>query len=128
MDIHPSVVQNSSNSDKANSSEGLGGIDLEQYLDLSDNFEFESGRSPTVKGNLRKHLTFWKSISAPQYILQVIEYGYVIPFVEIPPSSYSRNNFSALKHGEFVSDAIQQLLQSGSIVELLQLRIFSLSV
>jgi ribonuclease HI len=49
--------------------------------------------------------------------LNVIEYGYLIPFVTLPTSVCLRNNKSALQHREFVECAINELLISGIIQE-----------
>lgn len=47
-------------------------------------FEYEQGRSSTivVAGRLKSHIIvqFWRSIGASQFILDVIEHGYCIPF------------------------------------------------
>ena len=40
--------------------------------------------SLTVKGNLRKNLGFWRSISAPNFILTTVEKGYKLPFGSLP--------------------------------------------
>ena len=43
--------------------------------------------------------------------------GYTIPFLSTPTSVYLRNNKSALKYGDFVSEALSGLLQSRCILE-----------
>ena len=47
-----------------------------------DFFEYEQGRSSTivVAGRLKSDIQFWRSIGASQFILDVIEHGYRIPF------------------------------------------------
>ena len=47
--------------------------DLVQVEEVVQKYEFESGQSLTVKGNLRKKLGFWRSIRAPNFILTTIE-------------------------------------------------------
>ena len=56
-----------------------------------DFFEYEQGRSSTivVAGRLKSHIQFCRSIGASQFILDVIEHGYRIPFHSTPPVSFS---------------------------------------
>ena len=84
-----------------------------------DFFEFEQGRSSTivVAGRLKSHIQFWRSIGASQFILDVIEHGYRIPFHSTPPVSFSSNNKSALAHSDFVNEAISELLVTNRIFE-----------
>ena len=49
--------------------------------------------------------------------MSVLEDGYVIPFVEEPPSSYLKNNASALNDSEFVVQAITALLEANCASE-----------
>ena len=86
-----------------------------------DFFEYEQGRSSTivVAGRLKSHIIvqFWRSIGASQFILDVIEHGYRIPFHSTPPVSFSSNNKSALAHSDFVNEAISELLVTNRIFE-----------
>ena len=84
-----------------------------------DFFEYEQGRSSTivVAGRLKSHIQFWRSIGASQFILDVIEHGYRIPFHSTPPVSFSSNNKSALAHSDFVNEAISELLVTNRIFE-----------
>ena len=70
-----------------------------------DFFEYEQGRSSTivVAGRLKSHIQFWRSIGASQFILDVIEHGYRIPFHSAPPVSFSSNNKSALAHSDLLT-------------------------
>lgn len=82
-------------------------------------FEESSGTILSqVKGRLRRHVQFWRSIGAPRYVLSVICEGYRLPFLQIPPVFTSRNNKSALDHSEFVNDAILELLNTARVMEL----------
>ena len=39
--------------------------------------------------NLRKHLQFWKNIlRVTQYIAEIIEFGFKIPFIKFPVKSF----------------------------------------
>ena len=94
--------------------------DIAQVHCDSELFEFElstSSPSVNVKGNLRKQFGFWKRIGAPSFILNVIERGYLLPFVSFPESAVFKNNRSSLSHAEFVEEAIQDLVESGRVVQ-----------
>ncbi|XP_053389358.1 uncharacterized protein LOC128552356 [Mercenaria mercenaria] len=77
----------------------------------SDYFEYEQGqKSIIVKGRLRQNIQFWRSIGTNPYILDVLENGYKIPFYSLPPRTFLNNNRSATSEFQFVSEAIQDLL------------------
>ena len=82
-------------------------------------FEYEQGRSSTivVAGRLKSHIIvqFWRSIGASQFILDVIEHGYRIPFHSTPPVSFSSYYKSALAHPDFVNEAIFKFLVTNRI-------------
>ena len=71
----------------------------------------------TVKGSLKKHLDFWRSIGASKFVLDTIEFGYKIPFYETPEESFSLNNQSALKNKDFVSEALEDLIKKGCLIK-----------
>ena len=77
----------------------------------------ESDEIP-VKGRLKRHISFWKSIPTSPMILSAIEEGYRIPFIQQPPSMFFPNNRSALRQATFVTKSILQLLDSGRVTEL----------
>ena len=70
-----------------------------------------------VKGNLRRKLEFWKRIGTSKFILNVIERGYMLPFLSLPKPAVFRNNRSSLAHAKFVEDAIRELVESGRVIE-----------
>ena len=51
-------------------------------------------------------------LGAPGFILSVVRDGYKIPFVTFPPPKVSPNNYSAITHSHFVSEAICDLLRT----------------
>ena len=61
---------------------------------------------PNIKGRLASHLPFWKSIGASDFILQVIEKGYALPFISEPKPAVFSNNRSARDNKEFVTSEI----------------------
>ena len=86
-----------------------------------DSFQlFECDSDPTVvnvKGNLKRNLDFWLEINANDYILDVINNGYRLPFKDIPDSAHLKNNRSSLENDSFVKEAINDLLISGAATE-----------
>ena len=68
-----------------------------------------------IKGNLKRHISFWQNINAHPMVLDVIENGYKIPFISEPDSKVFKNNRSALDNSDFVLQEISELLKSGCI-------------
>ena len=94
--------------------------DIAQVHCDSELFEFELRTSPpcvNVKGNLRRNFEIWKHIGTPSFILNVIERGYLLPFVSFPEPVVFKNSRSYLSHAEFLEEAIQDLVESGRVVE-----------
>ena len=70
-----------------------------------------------VQGRLRNCSKFWvDEVKAPQFIIDVINTGYHLPFLAFPPAVCSRNHKSAFEHATFVSEAIQELVDTGCAV------------
>ena len=63
----------------------------------------------SVKGRLSRALEFWKDIHAPQFIVDVIDFVYILPLLQIPTPFTARNNSSALEQFAFVENAIYDL-------------------
>ena len=83
-----------------------------------DNFEYEqSAPAPTLKGRLKSRVSYWESINANRFIVDVIKFGYRIPFVSTPLAKRFSNNKSALAHHDFVTNAILELVANSAIVE-----------
>ena len=57
------------------------------------------------------------TLGANDFILRVIDKGYTIPFITVPQNAFFDNNHSAFMHADFVLEAIQELLLSGSVVQ-----------
>ncbi len=79
--------------------------------------EYESDGEKLIKvsGRLRERSRFWRQIGSPDFIIETIEHGYVIPMYDIPPVKQTKNNKSALKYPEFVSQAISELVKLGTV-------------
>ena len=61
----------------------------DKYFSTSPNFEISSpathtDQSKLVMGSLRRHIHFWESIGASDFILSIIREGYKIPFYQTP--------------------------------------------
>lgn len=78
------------------------------------NPELDSGH---VKGRLRKRVAVWEQLGANEFVLDTIKNGYKLPFLHIPRESYKINNKTATENPDFVSDTINNLIDSGSVVE-----------
>lgn len=72
----------------------------------------------SVVGRLTSCLPFWRgTLKANQFVLDIIEHGYTIPFIEEPPSAYAANNKSASNHPGFVRETIKNLILSNVVRE-----------
>ena len=76
--------------------------------------------SLSVRGRLRRALKFWIDIGAPRFILDVIEFGYKLPFFQIPPPFFAVNNSSALSESAFVDSVINDLIVQGCVTEVFE--------
>ncbi|XP_072019664.1 uncharacterized protein [Amphiura filiformis] len=91
-------------------------MNIENSNVLNDLAEYEDGTCDIkVSGRLKSHQEFWHKIGAPDFILDIVKYGYVIPFYDLPPNQFSRNNKSALDNGDFVTRAISDLVKLGTV-------------
>ena len=98
-------------------SQGVSDSELVQFY-ANNLYEYECGKSvPIVKGRLRAHVKFWENICGPDWVINTITNGYVIPFDSLPASAQFRNNHSAMDNNVFVSQAISDLLKLGLIDE-----------
>ena len=71
-----------------------------------------------MKGRIKESLSFWRNtLQASDFVLSIIENGYRLPFSNYPSRCFLRNNLSALKHKQFVADAISELLSHSCIIE-----------
>ena len=117
----PTVLLGSSDAISGNTSvvEVIEGIS-DHSIDVERCYEFDNSHTSvhSVKGRLKDHFNFWShDLGASDFILRVISNGYSIPFVTIPPKAFFRNNSSAVKEASFVSEALQELVHSGCVVE-----------
>ena len=74
----------------------------------------------SVKGRLAMSVKFWEEVlQAPDYIVNVIKSGYVMPFtsLHVPTKFCKLNQNSALVNVEFVEQAINEWLADGRVRE-----------
>ena len=83
------------------------------------NWEVQSGNGDiSVAGNIHKKGRFWReTLKASKFVTNIINDGYRLPFIEFCPPFAAKNNASSLKHPEFVSEAIQKLLDANCVKE-----------
>lgn len=109
-----------------NSSEDASSIlyidELTLYEDSLSNtvecFEFKSAdvtefcmSKQSVQGRIAANKQWWfDHLQLPAFVSGVLNNGYRLPFVSLPPDSFIKNNQSARSNLEFVSSAIEQLL------------------
>jgi hypothetical protein len=83
--------------------------------DFSDSEYQQNCKLTSVKGRIKNNIKFWEQIGTNEYILQVIKYGYVLPFVSRPNKVNSNNNKSARDNSTFVAEAIAELIVSKAV-------------
>jgi hypothetical protein len=76
----------------------------------------------TPVGSLKNRLTEWRLITDNQYILDIVENGYKIPFKTEPEQIYINNNKSSLENKDFIASEITNLLNKGVSGKFLQNR------
>ena len=85
-----------------------------------DCWEIEQGvhYSEIFHGKLRACASFWRdTICASEFVLDIIEHVYKIPFQITPPPYSIENHSSAMRRDSFVREAISELLASGCVRE-----------
>jgi len=74
---------------------------------------------PVIKSRLSAHLDFWKRLSTPEWLLDIIEHGFQIPFDTPPPKFLLQNckNALAIERVQWVRDTLNEYLTDGFIEE-----------
>ncbi len=68
-------------------------------------FEFDSfdeNRTIIVKGCMKKNIPFWHTSGASQTVIDTIEFGYKIPFIDTPRRVHFCNSKKAMENVDFV--------------------------
>ena len=71
-------------------------IKKKKKIERAYEFKSRDAMLSFVTGRLKRALLEWKLIYVVQFIIEVIEFGYKLPFIHIPSPKVSRNNRSAL--------------------------------
>ena len=66
---------------------------------------------------MKKSISFWHTIRASQNVIDTIECGYKIPFIDTPKRVHFCNSKSAMESVDFVSNSVNDLLKAGLAVE-----------
>ncbi|VDI53418.1 Hypothetical predicted protein [Mytilus galloprovincialis] len=69
----------------------------------------------TGVGYLKEKVDSWKEIGATNFVVDIIENGYKIPFSTVPRETELENNKTARDNSYFVADEIEKLLEKGCI-------------
>ena len=69
---------------------------IQKKFERTYEFKSRDAMLSFVTGRLKRALHGWKLICVAQFIVEVIEFGYKLPFIHVPAPKVSRNNRSAL--------------------------------
>ena len=94
-----------------------------QYLDINDVFvqnyvKFNLGtENPLIVGRLKHFSEFYKDIGSPQSVLELVQHGLKIPFLNHPPKIFLPNNRSATRpeHTKWVINTIKEYEKMGFV-------------
>ena len=93
---------------------------LDEFIEVINDHEHESLTGSAVlqvKGSLRRNISFWHDIGAPEFTLSIIQDGYRLPFETIPSGNVLNNNMSSLHYPKYVLETILELLHTYRVVE-----------
>ncbi len=82
-----------------------------EYPDWDQKLKSANG----ILGSLKRNISFWKEAGAGETVLNILRFGYTIPFQFEPPIMEKRNNRSALEHSDFVTSEVGKLCANGFI-------------
>lgn len=116
---HPTCVSNVEKEAIGPTLASLDQKNMDLSLELKDLFDYEQNSCCHVfRQKLRSNLTFWReTVKASSFILDVLENGYKLIFLESPAPFFFENRSSAIRHKKFVEEAIFDLIQRGCIRE-----------
>ena len=83
---------------------------------FASNESFDSNINSPV-GRLKENVDQWVAIGAHEYILNVIRFGYMLPFYELPQSVVLKNNRSSRSNPDIVEREIRKLLDNACVSE-----------
>ena len=72
----------------------------------------------SVAGKISEHQFYWENIlEASPFVMSMVKNGYYLPFKRQPTKCFLKNNKSSLRHKEFVTNSILELLRDNCIEE-----------
>ena len=92
-------------------------IEVQRFYLNEGEVAYSSSSSHSVRGRLKAHISFWRRLQASDFILSTIHDGYKIPFLSTPPRFWCKNKRSSLDNCDFVTEAMQDLIQDEKITE-----------
>ena len=93
---------------------------FDEFIEVINDYKHESLTGSAVlqvKGSLRRNISLWHEIGAPEFILLIIQDDFRLPFETIPSGNVLNNNMSSLHYPKFVEETILALLHSYRVVE-----------
>ena len=93
---------------------------FDEFIEVINDYEHESLTGLAilqVKGSLRRNISFWHDVGAPEFILSIIQDGYRLPFKTIPSGNVLNNNMSSLHYPKFVEEKLLELSHLYRVVE-----------
>ena len=90
---------------------------------VPSNCDFLGGSSAAsskgkIKGSLGRNFENWRKITSNGFVLDMVQNGFTLPFVnETPRSFFQKNNKTALREKVFVEEKITELLEEGFVRE-----------
>ena len=69
---------------------------IKKKIERAYEFKSRDAMLSCVMGRLERALREWKLIYVAQFIIDVFEFGYKLPFIHIPAPKVSKNNRSSL--------------------------------
>ena len=70
-----------------------------------------------MAGKIKYFYKNWETLNASPFVLNIVKDGYRLPFLNLPPPFYARNNLSSLSHECFVERTIKELLEKNCVIE-----------
>ena len=97
------------------------------YVELTDDFQNLKNREYeftnqenyiSVKGKSKQNHSFWKNTTkSNDTVLQIIQQGYRLLFLETPDIARFSNNMSAINNSKYVDNSIKEMLATRTILE-----------
>ena len=92
---------------------------IDDFQNLNREYEFTNQKNYIfVKEKLTRNQSFWKNtMKAYDTVLNIIQEGHRLPFLETPDTARFSNNKSAINNFKFVENSVKEMLATGKILE-----------